>query len=181
MAPNQIAFYPQSSGGGGGAMQLAVPTITADGTVGTYTLSAIPQTFTNLLLIVSGTNTSGSSPQNVSAQFSADTGANYNFNYILNSAGTGTFNNVLYNQTSMFLGKLHNAGSGMLRAFIGSYSTALAKPVELGGFWTNPGFDYNNVVLGGVWGNSTAITSIKLTLASGNFSAGSKISLYGIQ
>jgi hypothetical protein len=146
----------------------------------TVTFSAIPQTYTNLLLVSSGTNDTGST-QNVLIEFNGDTTqADYSYSYIITqqSAIGGGFT---YSAPGVLLGVSINSGGSNSRAMITNYSsTTMNKVVESTFMAINPNTASLSGTAGGVWDSNAAITSIVAALASGNFAAGSVFSLYGL-
>jgi hypothetical protein len=144
----------------------------------TVTFSAIPQTYTSLMLLIGTVNTAGS-PQEFFVSFNGDAGANYSSLSITNTAGTITGGDINA-QTATFIGIAHNSGISIMRATIPFYATALTKAVETTYQAVNPGFNSYNGSAGGAWNSTAAITSLVLALASGNFATGSVFSLYGL-
>jgi hypothetical protein len=145
----------------------------------TVTFSAIPQTYTNLLLVSSGTNDTGTS-QNLSIEFNGDTTqADYSYSYILNNGTvSGGFS---YSTPGVLLGISINVGGSNSRSMITNYSsTTVNKVVESTFMCINPGTAALSGTSGGMWNSNAAITSIVAALASGNFAAGTVFSLYGL-
>lgn len=178
--PNQIAFYPQVSGVSGGAMQL-IQNQTLGSAAATVTFSSIPQTFTHLRLMVTGTNSSGSTVENILIQFNGDAGANYSWNGFQNSASTAASINAVAGQTSLLIGTCDNFGNSLADSTITNYASALVKGVSSTGGCNNPAFNTFTNIIFGSWNSSAAITSLTVLLGGSTFTAGSVISLYGIQ
>jgi hypothetical protein len=146
----------------------------------TVTFSAIPQTYTNLLLVSSGTNSSGAT-QNLSIEFNGDTTqTDYSYSYILTNNGT-VAGGAAYSTPGVLLGISINSGGSNSRSMITNYSsTTVNKVVESTFMCINPGAAALSGTAGGMWNSNAAITSIVAALASGNFAAGTVFSLYGL-
>jgi hypothetical protein len=148
----------------------------------TVTFSAIPQTYTNLLLVSSGTNDTGAT-QNLSIEFNGDTTqADYSYSYAITNNGTlvGGFS---YSAAGVLTGISTNSGGSNSRATITNYSSTTVNKVVESTFMCiniNPNTSAISGTAGGVWNSNAAITSIVAALASGNFAAGTVFSLYGL-
>jgi hypothetical protein len=146
----------------------------------TVTFSSIPQTYTNLLLVFSGTNSSGGQ-QNVLIEFNGDTTqTDYSYSFLLNNAGTVT-GGFAFSTPGVLTGISINSGGSNSRAMITNYSsTTVNKVVESTFMCINPNNTAFSGTAGGLWNSTAAITSIVAALASGNFAAGTVFSLYGL-
>jgi hypothetical protein len=123
----------------------------------------------------------------INLQFNADTGSNYD-RQTMNAGGASVSGSELLASTAMAIGSAvaasgtsDAAGSGVI--WINDYRGALQKTYfsvnDLPRATTSGNVFTQN--FSGRWRSTAAITSITLTLASGNFVSGSKFSLYGIQ
>lgn len=176
MPANPIAVYPQTSSGG---MQLIQKQVVVS-PVASISVSSIPQTYTNLMLVITGLTSNGT-PANLLIQFNGDTGNNYFTSGIICAVG-GVAWNGSNGTSSAFIGSLDNAGSSSVNAWINAYSqTALVKTLNCMGIFNNPTFNAGSSQGGVVWNSAAAITSLVLTLSAGNFVAGTTCSLYGLQ
>lgn len=176
--PNQIAFYPQSSGGGAGSVTLISSQALSVNT-SSVTFSSIPQTYTHLKLVIASKTTGTSNGASViGITFNGDTGTNYIQNLIFNTTGTlpGAVGNT--GVTSAYVG---DGGTTTVTATtestIAGYTGSLAKSC------TGTSFSSLGAMLAcGGWSGTAAITSITLTpTGSFQFTSGSVFSLYGIQ
>jgi hypothetical protein len=173
MAPNQIAFYPQTSGGGSGAISLISEQVLGTSSA-TITFSSIPQTFKHLRLVITGT---GSSTGLVYANFNGDvTVGNYDHNemtmgFSSTISGVGGFSNP-----GATIGQ---SNTNLLTAdamFYGYTSNVVLKA------YSSQGTGNISVWSQGIWQNTASITSVVASIAGGvNFSAGTVATLYGIQ
>lgn len=176
--PNQIAFYPQSSGGAGSVTLIS--TQVASGSVSSLTFT-VPQTFTNLSLI--GVCSGVTSQGNVAIQLNSDTGANYDTQFIV-GVGNGLSASALAAQTQGFLGNMSGPGfTSTVEATIPAYAkTTFAKSIQAENIQAAASNVMTRIVAGIIWHSTAAITSITvIAVSAGNFTAGSTFSLYGLQ
>lgn len=155
-----------------------ITTTTLSSSVTSFTLSSIPGTYTDLLLVIDGAPITGGTSMDSNWQFNGDTGANYsdirfqtNFCDRSNNATSSRFGQpqsvgryiqtlhiMDYANTSIYKSTIARSGSG----------TSSVSPVA--------------EIYGGLWRNTAAITSI--TVISGqarNYTSGTVVTLYGIK
>lgn len=176
-----LALALQALAGG----QVLIDEQTPSGT-GVVTFAAIPATFRDLVLIVRGRGTAAATGVSVAMTFNNDTGANYDHQrHTANNATLSGSGNVA--QTSISAGSIAaaSATAGVASTFtfeiLDYKGTAFQKAAH--------GVCAHKVselaaglvaeIRSGFWRNAAAITEIDLTLSSGNFAAGSVVSLYG--
>ena len=130
--------------------------------------------------------TSAGSTGPIQLQFNGDTGANYNNLGIRNNAGTIQSDASLADtsiQTGLVFGLTGDSSGrfGGFQMFINNYaSTSLYRTTNNNGFAGAGGSFYVNQYAANYNDNTTAITSIKFTNASGgDFKAGT-IQIYGV-
>jgi hypothetical protein len=141
-------------------------------------ISDISQSYTDLVLILSGTWASGNT-QDVYMQFNGDTGSNYPWARALSVAGDATIypdGNSPATGPSINAGLLSSSGASMAVWQIMSYSNSSIGTTVLSRSSTP---EYNSWAVGS-WHNTAAVTSIRLFNGSLNFTAGTVASLYGI-
>ncbi len=161
---------------------LARTTLTASST--TVVFSSIPQTYTDLVLVMQPAADVGD--ENVGIRFNGDTGSNYSYTRLgaNNTAGSTSsnrsnsftrINTTEASGTSPNLGNLVITSNIMNYANTTTYKNAINHGSQVGG-------TYNGVeIFAGTWRNTAAITSI--TIMQGGtrtFIAGSTFNLYGI-
>ncbi len=151
------------------------------GGTSTITFSSIPQTFNDLVVLMSIRSTSGNTNATQMAVNGDTTSGNYSAIVLENAGGAagfiptpqyfvGTFQPPNYTANIFSSHKVH----------IPSYTNARRKT------WIGESAAENNATTGvadafGVrWNNTAAITSLTFTLATGNFAEFSSITLYGI-
>ena len=153
----------------------AIATQTLGSAAASVTFSSIPSTYTDLVLVVTGTVATA---DNIGLQFNGDTGNNYSFTYLI---GTGS---------SAISGRTSNTNQVLTVGFgtttianaifhISNYSNSTTNKTVI-----NRGNRSDDGVSAwvGLWRNTAAITSIVVKTGSNyNLQTGSTFSLYGIQ
>jgi hypothetical protein len=163
-----------------------IDSTTFSNTLTNYTVSTISGTHKNLLIIGSGLQTSAASSGPIELQFNGDTGSNYSYYGIRNIAGTISSDfAVSYSsiQTGIVFALTGDSAArfGGFQMFINNYaSTSLYRTYQNNAFAGAGGSNHVNQYAGAYNNNTTAITSIKFTNATGgNFKAGT-IQIYGV-
>jgi hypothetical protein len=154
-----------------------IATYTTPSTAADYTFTSIPTTYTDLVCIISGQNSS--SDQGIVAQVgngSVDTGSNYSTTYVFGDGATpqsGRSTSAAY----MIVGRMQNGASNSIIHFM-NYSNTTTNKTVLG-----RGNDGTYVIQHvGLWRSTSAINTIKLyNLSSVTFAAGVTLTLYGIK
>ena len=152
----------------------SISTTTLNSSSGTVSFTSIPQTYTDLVLIIYGSASTG--PETW-LQFNSDTGANYavvrlygystggsvagnSMNAITLQSGTAT-NNIINEEVHIF----NYTNTNVKKTMINTHGNA-TDSVE---------------IQAGLWLNTDAITSIKLLFdRSSSWNTGSRATLYGI-
>jgi hypothetical protein len=155
---------------------VALDKITVSGSsTNTVTLSAIPQTYKDLVIVCAGTQ---ASLTDMAIRFNGDTAGNYSKTLFYgNGSATGTANYTTANQ--IFVTYQSTTQANTLIHIMNYASTSVQKTVLAKGSATGTGIQLNS----GAWRKSPleAINSITVFPASGaNFSDGYTVSLYGI-
>lgn len=142
------------------------------------TFSGIPQTYTDLILIVN--STTSVSDRSMRMQFNGDTNTNYSYTNMVGYSG-GAISQRLSNYASLAWGSSSDtSGSNTYTVNIQNYSNSTTyKNILSRG--NTPGSNSSVDAHVGTWRNTTAITSFSVYPSSGNFNAGSTFDLYGIQ
>jgi len=152
------------------------------------TFSAIPSTFTDLVLKVSGrSDAAGALTPAATLQFNGDSTTNYSTT-ILYGALSGGYSTRSSSATQSFWGfnGFESAGNttntfASAEIYIPSYTASQNKPYSLSQVSeNNSAGTIINETNAGLWRNTAAITSILLFLSSGNFITNSSFYLYGI-
>lgn len=153
-----------------------IATYTASGSITDYTFSSIPQTYTDLILVLDGTM---SAPDDYGVRFNGDTGSNYSAT-ILYANGTSTVSARTTNATSIYIDYLGlGTDQGTTIAHFMNYSNTTTYKNTLSRFGQSTrGTD----MITGLWRSTAAITSIQvLRLGTRTFQTGTTFTLYGIK
>jgi hypothetical protein len=138
------------------------------------TFSSIPQTYTDLFLVLQGAS---SVDDTIMMQFNSDTGSNYSWTQLGADPGSGIFSSRASSVSSMRIG-YGNTSQGSHIAQIMNYSNATTYKTILSRS-NKAAADVRAIV--SLWRNTNAVTSITAIQTSGNFSIGFTFSLYGIK
>ena len=158
---------------------IATTTISGSST-NTYTFSSIPSTYTDLVLAFA--NFQGTTNYSFALRFNGDSGSNYSYTVLEGngtsaSSGTSTSTTGYYN--GAVIGFPDSKSSGMFS--IMNYSNSTTYKTILGRYnYRGTGLSGMGISVG-TWRNTSAINSVTFFLASGNFTAGSSATLYGIK
>lgn len=141
----------------------------------TITLSSIPQTYTDLIIVANGASTSGGS---MIAKFNSDGGTNFSTTFMYGDGSSATPGQNS-NQTGIFASRngIGSQGGGVMQ--VNNYSnTTTWKTLMARQF----GQDQIAWFAVGTWRSTAAITTISFTDESGgSFTTGFTITLYGIK
>lgn len=153
-----------------GSTYTPIATTTLGSSVLSYTFSSIPNTYTDLVMVYNGT-----AGNNVSLQFNGDTANNYSATRLRgdgSSASSSRWSNVSAMYGSYSAGLQTSIWQVMNYANSTTYKTGLNR----GG-----GSSDNVEAYVGRWGSTSAITSMTVIALTSTLSAGSTLTLYGIQ
>jgi len=161
-----------------------ISTQTLTGTATTVTFSDIPGTYTDLVLTVSG-RTDAAAIFDIWFSFNLDSGANYSqMSLIGNSASASSASLTGQSTISAYYslpGTTATANTfGSVIVTIPNYTAARAKTVSIESVSENNGTTAYQSLVAGLWNNTAAVTSISVQAYTGNFIAGTTMSLYGL-
>jgi len=134
------------------------------------TFSSISSAYTDLVLIVGGKASTGTS---LIVRYNGDTGSNYTRVY---GYGNGASHSQGHSGTDSGVFATLGAVIGQTIYHINSYQASYYKNT----LFRNDHTDNATVITSCSWKNTAAITSIEVSVGSYVFSAGTVISLYGI-
>jgi hypothetical protein len=149
---------------------IATQTLVSSAT--SVTFSSIPSTYTDLIIIFSGTAVSGDT---MYYHFNNDTSAIYSDTYIFGDGTAGTGRHT--NQGAIFGAGINTTQSHQILHIMNYANTTTFKTTLLRG---NGSGTAATVEFVGLSRSTSAITSIKLNL-NANFASGSTFTLYGIK
>jgi hypothetical protein len=167
----------------------SIASATGTGSSGTITFSSIPATYASLQIRSNFFRTAYGTPS-VLVQLNGDTGTNYAFHWL---NGNGTTASALGRSTADSVTSMRliastpdidaTYGSAAILDIHDYASTTKNKTIRsFGGFDGNDYFGTGFIgLLSGLWLNTNAVTSITISLSSGNFSTNSTFALYGIK
>lgn len=158
---------------------IATTTLSVD--TNTITFANISQSYTDIVAIVNGTSDTTLSHR---LQFNNDAGSNYSNNFFSgNSGGTVTAGNTTNDSVGIRFASQQVGVSATLPYFarinIFSYTNNYFKTV-LSTLANTQGAGGDVYAQCGLWRSQSSISSIKFTLTSGNYKAGTTFTLYGI-
>lgn len=163
-------------------MTMALVTTVEVGVSGIATIdfTAIPQTGTDLLIVLSGRNTDASYNGANYLIFNSDTDSStQSGKMFLNNGGTLSGVNWTWSIRSIAASAISNT-FGNSSIYISNYSTNSNKNFSVDSTGENNSASSDQAHHGGVWAFTPAVTSLKIGSLSGNFVQYSSASLYTI-
>jgi hypothetical protein len=150
-----------------------IATYTFPSAASSYTLSSIPATYTDLVIVVNGT--ASGADYSVGIECNADSATNYSYTFVQGNGSTassargssetyatvGTLSNV---QSTSIIQIMNYANTTTYKTFLGRGNSS-AERVR---------------AYVAMWRSTSAINAIKLVTNGANFTTGTTISLYGI-
>ena len=152
------------------------------------TFSAIPSTYTDLVLRISARSTRAATSNNLDLRINADSSALYSYTYLYGTGTTATSSRSSAD-TSLFVSTMNAANSTAntftsAEIYIPSYTASQNKPLGSFGSFENNSATVNELDANAhLYRSTSAITSLTLYsgLGSFNFDTGSSFYLYGIK
>lgn len=155
-----------------------IATTTLGSAASNITFSSIPNTYTDLRIVIAGTT---SANELLALQFNSDTSSNYSMTYLFgygSAASTGSTSTSYINDNSFFT---NDSNIAMVEINVFSYAGSTYKTVLMAGSGDKNGSGRTTREVG-LWRSTSAITSIKLFGYTGyNFNTGTTATLYGIK
>ena len=150
------------------------------------TFSAIPSTYTDLVLRLSTRTDLADTSVNIYTRFNGDTATNYSTTRVANYAGgvdsARSTSQVRFNQAPWSEGtNLTSNTFANSEMYIPSYTASQNKPLSVFDAVENNAASAYVIATASLWRNTAAITSIEMLPYSGNFVSGSSFYLYGIK
>jgi hypothetical protein len=153
-----------------------ISTQTLSTAAASVTFSSIPGTYTDLIVVSNGSN---STLSEIRIRFNSDSGSNYSETLLLGS-GTNAISGRGTNTTYL----VHNyvdTTRGMAISQINNYSSSNVYKTMLTRWNAPSSSDPYVAAYVGLWRNTAAITSVTILTATGNLASGSTFTLYGIK
>ena len=152
------------------------------------TFSAIPSTYTDLVLRISARTTRSATYDFVTFRLNADTATNYSYTYLV---GTSTIADTSSGSSSTRLFDPYvnadtatNNTFGSAEIYIPSYVASQNKPISFFSVTENNASTNLSALVqttAGLWRNTSAVNEIAMTAGVGSFVSGSSFYLYGIK
>lgn len=147
-------------------------TLTLSSATGSVTFGNIPNTYRDLILVITGTNAN-----NVDSYWRANGDSGFNYSYVqAGNSGNSAFSNGFSGGSEAWAGLMGPTQSTTILQFM-DYSANNKHKMVLGR--GNIGGTIL-IMQASRWANTAPITSIAI-LGNGNFNAGSVLSLYGVR
>jgi hypothetical protein len=150
----------------------SITTTTLTSAVSSVTFSSISGSYTDLIIVHRGTN---SSAAGIQVEFNSDTTAgNYSFTYFYGDGSTAASGRYT---SAKSVGSAYTTETNNIFHFI-NYSNSTTYKTTL-----SRSNNAANITQGliSLWRSTAAITSIKLFVGAGNFDSGSTFTLYGVK
>ncbi len=143
--------------------------------------TSIPQTFTDLVVLISGR--ADGSNGTINCYFNTDTtSANYSVRRLIGdgtNATSGSFTGAFFAYVNLSTTTTNSFSNSSI--YIPNYTSSTAKSISGESVWENNATYAEQTLNAGLWSGTAAITRILINLqVSPNFVAGSTFSLYGI-
>lgn len=161
---------------------IATATIGAGG-ASTLSINSIPQTFTDLKIVISARTTYGSGEDFCRLTFNGST-SSYSGRYLRGSGASGSVSSTTQTTNIRFDAPGANATAntfGNGEYYVPNYSASTNKTVSVNYVTENNTATAYQYIIAGLWSNSSGITSVSIDSANGaNFVQYSTMSIYGI-
>jgi hypothetical protein len=164
---------------------IKIQTVTVgSGGAASIDFTSIPQTFTDLKILVSGRTLQAQLYGSGFLQFNSDTGSNYKWRRLYGNGSTTASDNST-SSTSITNWDMAGANStasvfGNSELYIPNYRSANQKSVSIDYVYENAGSTTGLGFVAGLWTNTAAITSIKI-YGTTTLTEFSTATLYGIK
>lgn len=148
------------------------------GGASTVTFNSIPQTYTDLRLIISSRNTGTSN--GISILFNGVNTNQSNKRIYANGSSVPSYSGsdiIVYMNNTNHTANVFDS----VDCYIANYTIAYNKPVLIENITETDGPGNEMALIGGLWADSAAITSITLSVSGNNFAQNSTFQLYGIK
>ena len=144
--------------------------------------TSIPQTFTDLLVLVSGRSTATSASLGAYAEFRPNSSTSGLSSRALRGVGSGSGQS---NPETFIINRItpsnYTASTfSNSSIYIPNYAGATNKSVFIDSVLENDATEGQQELVTGLWTNAAAITSFLIVPGGGNFATGTMVSLYGI-
>lgn len=154
-----------------------IASTTLGATAADVTFSSIPGTYTDLVIVIANTITSGSGDA-INMQFNSDTGSQYSQTRLYGTGSGSPGSDRSSSQTSIFyVGYSSTSNPSANIISIMNYSNTTTNKTCI----HRANNDALTLAGVGLWRSTSAITTIRLFPSSGNFASNSVFTLFGIK
>lgn len=161
-------------------VKIETVSVSASGGSVSITFSSIPQTYTDLKIVLSG-RTTGVSPTGQYITFNGST-SNFTGKYLYSDGTTVSSGNLGRYAGTVIGGSGYTTNSfNNTEIYIPNYTSSNFKSFSVDNVAENNAAYGGLNLLNGLWSNTAAITSISLAPDNGNYSQYSTATLYGIK
>lgn len=150
-----------------------IATNSPSGGTSTVTFSSIPATYTDLIVVLSG-STGGA--DTIGLRFNSDSGSNYSYTQVFGD-GSSAGSVRATNETFSRVGPMYNSQSITIANVMNYANTTTNKTVIARA--NNAGNQVNALV--SLWRNTAAISTLSVNAIFGSFNSGTVITLYGVK
>ena len=146
--------------------------------------TSIPQTYTDLVIQLSGRGTGAGGEVSATLQFNNNS-SNYSSRWLRGSGAAASSGSDTYGTDEIYLFEMPAASATASTfqngsIYIPNYTSSNNKSVSVDSVSENNGTTAWAYLTAGLWSNSAAITSIKFLIQIGNYAQHSTAYLYGI-
>jgi hypothetical protein len=161
-----------------------IQTITLTSAQASINFTSIPQTFTDLVILMSVRDARTAYLSYAFGSFNSTT-TGYTFQTLEGSGASANAARYTSGNDARTFGYINGNSStastfGNSQTYITNYTSSVNKTWSVEGVSENNASSALQALGAGVWANTGAITSISLTTSTPNFEIGSTVSLYGI-
>lgn len=162
-----------------------ISTVTSPGGTGVIDFSNIPQSFTDLRLVLSGRNSASGAETYMTINGSGGNGSATNVRY-LRGVGNNVSTYGLTGQGAIFQTNFQSSSDtantfGSLEMYIPNYSNSTTNKIfSIESVHENNATSAFQILIAALVNLTAPVTSIQLITGTGNFVAGSSASIYGI-
>ena len=162
----------------------SIYTQTASGSAASITFNNIPQTFTDIKLVISGRGEQAQVYQQTYFRLNGDSGTNYSATSI-QGTGSSVASYRESSQTRGSLGLLNGATAtasvfGSVELYLPNYTNSNFKSYIVDIVTENSATLAYQQLDCGLWRNTSAVTSLQVNTFGANLTSGSTFTLYGI-
>ena len=160
-----------------GPTYTSIATTTLGSTVGSYTFTSIPSTYTDLVLVTNLATDSAVEFRLRVGNGSIDTGSNYSMTYLIGT-GSSAISSRESNATWAYSGYTSSTALNKMHIFnFQNYSNTTTNKTWLMRY---SAADTAATTVVGLWRSTSAINQIQLLANGSNLTAGSTLTLYGV-